>query len=70
MESLCQKLIDKGCRMNEKDLRTSVTQIFMACLFPVGVTPNVYDQFLRADLTKDYERKKFIRSMVDKLIVD
>jgi AcrR family transcriptional regulator len=68
MDALCRKLIHNGCRMNEKDLRRSVAQIFMAGYFYAGVTPNVFGVFLGLDLTKDSERRKFLNQMVDRLI--
>jgi len=70
METLCQKIRDKGIKMNEKDLRISMSQIFMAGLFSVGVMPGVYQPFLRADLTNAGERRRFLRQLIDRLIVD
>lgn len=68
METICQKFMLKGCPMNEKNLRTSITQVFMIGLFSVGVMENVYRPFLSADLTNDSERRKFLRYMIDRLI--
>lgn len=70
METLCLKIRDKGIRMNEKDLRYSITQIFMAGLFSVGVMPSVYQSFLRADLTNGGERRRFLKQLIDRLIED
>ncbi len=68
MEKLCRKFRQKGCKMNEKDLRNSLAQIFMAGLFSVGVMPNIFQPFLGTDLTSDAERKKFLRHLIDRLI--
>ena len=68
MDTLCRKLVKNGCRMNEKDLRRSVAQIFMAGYFYAGVTPNVFGDFLGLDLTKDSERRKFLGQLIDRLI--
>jgi AcrR family transcriptional regulator len=68
METLCRKIRDKGVKMNEKVLRISITQIFMAGLFSVGVMPNVYQPFLRADLTNAAERRRFLKQLIDRLI--
>ena len=55
---------------HEKDLRVSITQVFMAGLFSVGVMPGVYQAFLRADLTNAGERRRFLKQLIDRLIVD
>jgi TetR/AcrR family transcriptional regulator, regulator of cefoperazone and chloramphenicol sensitivity len=68
METIYQKIIQNGCRMNEKALRNSITQIFMTGLFSVGVVPNVYMPFLHADLTNINERRKFLKHLIDHLI--
>jgi AcrR family transcriptional regulator len=68
METVLQKLLHKGCKMNEKDLRNSLTQVFMISLFSVGVMPNVYPPFLHADLTNGSERRRFLRHLIDRLI--
>lgn len=68
METLCQKLIQKGCRMNEKDLRYSLTQIFMVGLFSVGVMADVYKPFLQSDLKNTAERRRFLKRLIDRLI--
>ncbi len=68
MDTLCQKLLNKGCRMHEKDLRTSITQIFMTGLLSVGVVPNIFKPFALIDLTRDSERKTFLKSLIDRLI--
>jgi AcrR family transcriptional regulator len=68
METLFQKIRDKGIKMKEKDLRISITQIFMAGLFSVGVMPKVYQPFLRTDLTNAGERRRFLKQLIDRLI--
>lgn len=68
IETLLRKINEKGISMNEKDLRTSITQVFMTGLLCVGVVTNVYASFLQADLTKDSERKKFLKHLIDRLI--
>ena len=68
METIFQKFVKNGCRMKEKDLRFSITQVFMSGLFSIGVMPNVYGIFQHADLTKDAERRKFLHHLIDRLI--
>lgn len=68
METIYQKFRLKGCPMNEKDLRNSITQVFMTGLFSVGVMPNVYEPFVHTDLTHDSERRKFLKHLIDRLI--
>jgi hypothetical protein len=54
--------------MNEKDLRASITQVFMAGLFGVGVIPNIFRPFLGADLTDNAERKHYLKHLIDRLM--
>ncbi|SHI23326.1 transcriptional regulator, TetR family [Sporobacter termitidis DSM 10068] len=70
METVYQKFVAKGCRMAEKDLRASITQVFMTGLFALGVVPNIYRQFLQADLTEADDRRQFLRHLIDRLIED
>lgn len=70
METLCQKMICGGCKMAEKDLRYAVAQIFMTGYFSVGVVPNICQPFLNADLTNDNERRKFLRHLIDRMILE
>ena len=68
METVCQRIKKKNCRMSDRDLRTAVTQIFMAGVFGIGIIPNVFQPTLGADLTITGERRTYIRYMIDRLI--
>lgn len=68
MDVLFEKLRARGYRMNEKDLRLSMAQVFMAGVFCLGVAPNLCRGFLGADLTQEKERSAYLRHLVDRLI--
>ena len=68
METLCVKLKNKGVRMTDRALRTSVSQIFMAGVFGLGILPNVFQTCLHIDLTDPGERRKYLRHLIDRLI--
>ena len=68
METLLAKFRDKGCMMDDRALRYSLTQVFMAGMFSIGVVPNLCSDFLGADLTDDRERRTYLRHLVDRMI--
>jgi AcrR family transcriptional regulator len=68
METLLFKFREKGCRMEEKALRFSISQVFMAGLFSLGVVPNLCRDFLGADLTDAGARRAYLQHLVDRLI--
>jgi AcrR family transcriptional regulator len=70
IEDTCRKIIAKGCRMSEHDLRTSVTQLFTVGVFGIGVIPNIFQPCLKEDLTNATTRRKYLKHMIDRLIDD
>ncbi len=68
MNTLLQKFREKGCRMEEKALRLSITQVFMAGLFSLGVVPNMCRGFLGTDLADPLERRVYLKHIIDRLI--
>ena len=60
LNELYEKFKQKGCAMQEQELRFGIAQAFMAGLFSVGMMPNICGEFLHVDLTEDAQRKAFL----------
>lgn len=68
METLLQKFIQKGCKMDEKELRYSINQVFMAGMFSIGVVPDISRSFLGIDLKDKNERSAYLRQLINRVI--
>ncbi|UOO38319.1 TetR/AcrR family transcriptional regulator [Oscillospiraceae bacterium CM] len=70
METLLTKLLANGCTIPEKSLRLTVTQVFMAGLFAVGVAPAMFDAFSGIQMANDGDRRQFLRHLIDGLMAE
>jgi AcrR family transcriptional regulator len=68
METLAQKFIQRGCKMEMGELRYSINQIFMAGMFTIGVVPNISRDFLGIDLKDRKERSEYLMQLINRLI--
>jgi AcrR family transcriptional regulator len=68
METMLQKFMQKGCKMDEKELRYSISQVFMAGMFSISVVPNISMNFLGADLKDKTERRAYLKHLIYRVI--
>ncbi|MDR3645774.1 MAG: TetR family transcriptional regulator [Clostridia bacterium] len=68
MEQLFRELKGKGCTMSDEELKFSIEQVFVAGIFGAGMMPGVSRSFLGLDLTRESERERYLRHLVDRLM--
>lgn len=72
LETLLQKLVQKGCTdgtpQGETTLREALSQLFLAGVFAAGVAPGLCVPFLGGSLTENERRDAWLHGMVERLL--
>lgn len=69
LETLIEKLKNKGCLIEESELRMMITEVFMAGIFATGTVPNLCEKFLGLDLKNKEQRSIYLEHLVNHLFI-